>query len=421
LAESTISRVWNAFRNNTPEQVPQYGEVRYSVRPDRPRFSFGNERSIIASIYNRLALDIASSKIQHVRVDENERFLETINSGLNDCLNVSANLDQTGTAFLQDAAISLFDDGAIAIVAVDTTRDPTDSDNFDVRSLRVGKIREWYPSSVRVDIYNEQTGKHEEVILPKRSVAIIENPLYTIMNEQNSTLKRLLNKLNLLDSIDNISASGKLDMIIQLPYALKSEAKADRAAQRMQEIQDQLSNSDLGIAYTDATEKITQLNRPVENKLMAQVEYLTSMLYSQLGLTTSIMDGTAEEATMLNYYKRTIKPVTAAIVDSMYRTFVSKTGRTQGQRLMVYADPFMLVPMSSLADIADKLTRNEVLSSNDMRSVIGFKPDPDPESDKLRNKNLNDPNKTPPQSQPKIQIQNPIASPEGGIQLDDET
>jgi len=411
LAESIgmrISRAWNAFLSRgdsfTPPQFT--GEVSYSSRPDRPRFNYGNERSMVASIYNRLALDVASTKIQHVRVDENERYLETIRSGLNDCLTVSANIDQTGTAFIQDAAMTLFDEGCIAIVAVDTTRDPTISDAYDVNSLRVGKIVEWYPSSVRVNLYNERTAKHEELILPKWSVAIVENPLYSIMNEPNSTLKRLVVKLNLLDTVDNIHASGKLDLILQLPYIIKTEARKEQAERRRKDIEEQLKNSELGIAYTDGTEKVIQLNRPVENSLMAQIEYLTSMLYGQLGLTTSILEGSADEPTMLNYFKRTIEPVTLSIVDSMYRTFISKTARTQGQRLMIYNDPFRLVPMSTMADIADKFTRNEVLSSNDMRSIIGFKPDPNPDSDELRNKNI-----TPPTPQ--------LAVPEGGIKVDD--
>lgn len=397
-----ISRAWNAFFNKTESFLNNWG-ARYSTRPDRSRLSFGNERSIIAAVYNRLALDVSEMNVQHVRVDENGRYLSDVKSGLNDCLTVSANIDQTGTAFLHDVAMSLFDEGSIAIVPVDTTRDPTDSDAYDVNSLRVGKITEWYPQAVRVKVYNERTGKHEEITLPKWSVAIVENPLYAIMNEPNSTLKRLIRKLNLLDAVDEQSSSGKLDLIIQLPYLIKNAARKDQAEARRKDIEDQLRGSEYGIAYTDGTEKIVQLNRPAENNLMGQIEYLTSMLYSQLGLTMAIMDGTADEKTMINYYKRTIEPITDAIVDSMNRTFISKTARTQGQRLMVFVDPFKLVPMSVLAELADKFTRNEILTGNEFRAIIGFKPKKDPAADQLRNKNIT-----------------PASTPEGGMILDEE-
>lgn len=410
-----ISRAWNAFVSRSENFVRTIYESgsSYSSRPDRSRFTMGNERSIIASVYNRLALDVASMRIQHVRTDENKRYIGDIDSGLNTCVNLSANIDQTGTAFLQDAAMSLFDEGAIAIVPVDTTRDPTDSDAYDVNSLRVGKIKDWFPRAVRIELYNDNTGRREEVVLPKTAVAIVENPLYAIMNEPNSTLKRLVSKLNMLDVVDEQSSSGKLDLIIQLPYIIKSEARKAQAEERRASIEEQLRGSQHGIAYTDGTEKIIQLNRPTENNLMAQIEYLTSMLYSQLGLTTSIMDGSADEATMLNYYKRTIETVTNAIVESMARTFISKTARTQGQMLMTFADPFKLVPMAALTEMADKFTRNEILSSNEIRGIIGFKPSTEPNADVLRNKNLNP-------------VPLPLGSgtalpetPEGGINLDE--
>lgn len=385
-----IARAWNAFRNTGGQFIRSIYEsgASYSSRPDRSRFSLGNERSIIASVYNRLALDVASMKIQHVRVDKDERYTDTIPDGLNTCLTLSANLDQTAKAFIQDAAMSLFDEGAIAIVAVDTTNDPTNSDEFDVTSLRVGKVRDWYPQAVRIELYNERTGIREEITLPKRSVALVENPLYAVMNEPNSTLKRLVAKLNMLDSVDAQSSSGKLDLIIQLPYLIKTEARKKQAEDRRAAIEEQLQDSKYGIAYTDATEKVVQLNRPAENNLMAQIEYLTSMLYSQLGLTTSIMDGSADEATMLNYTRRTIEPVVGAIVDSMERTFLSKTARSQGQKLMAFTDPFKLVPMATLADAADKFTRNEVMTGNDVRAAMGMKPSTAPSANELRNKNI---------------------------------
>jgi hypothetical protein len=414
-----VSRAWNAFFTRSEKFARSIFDVgsRSSTRPDRSRLTFGNEKSIIASVYNRLAIDIAAMQIQHVKVDENGRYLSGISSNLNDCLTVSANVDQTGTAFLQDVAMSLFDEGVVGIVPVDTTKDPEDSDAYDVLSLRVGKIREWYPAAVRIDLYNEQVGKHEEIVLPKRLVAIVENPLYAIMNEPNSTLKRLVRKLNLLDVVDEQSSSGKLDLIIQLPYIIKSEARREQAEARKKAIEDQLRGSEYGIAYTDGTEKIIQLNRPTENNLMAQIEYLTSMLYSQLGLTTGVMDGTADETTMLNYYRRTVEPVTTAIVESMTRTFISKTARTQGQRLMLFHDAFQLVSMADLAEAADKFTRNEILSSNDIRALLGFKPSKEKQADQLKNKNIK-----PATAQVINQVpnQNPTETPEGGMNVDGE-
>lgn len=335
-----------------------------------------------------MALDISSLRIQHVFVDENEQYTGGKDSGLNECLTRSANIDQTGPAFIRDAVVSLFDEGAIAIVPVDTTYDPTNSDAYDVTSLRVAKITQWYPRSVQVEVYNDRTGNRETLTLPKTTVAVVENPLYNIMNQPNSTLKRLIRKLNLLDAVDEQSGSGKLDLIIQLPYVIKSEAREKQAEKRRKDIEDQLKDSQYGVAYTDGTEKITQLNRPAENNLMTQIEYLTSMLYSQLGITEGIMDGTADEATMLNYLRRTIEPVAQEIITSMERTFISKTARTQGQRLKFFSDPFKLVPMTVLADAADKFTRNEVLTGNDVRGVIGFKPSKEPTANQLRNKNI---------------------------------
>lgn len=401
-----ISRAWNAFRNKKdPYLVSPFGEGYSSTsRPGRARFSVGNERSLNTSVYNRMAIDVSTLKIQHVRVDEDGNFVEIIKSGLHDCLNVSANIDQTAPAFMQEAAISLFDQGVIAIVPVDTTRDPTDSDAYDVNSLRVGAIKQWYPRHARIDLYNDRTGKHEEITLPKNTIAIVENPLYNVMNEPNSTLNRLIRKLNLLDVVDEESSSGRLDIIIQLPYLLKTEARREQAEKRRKDIEAQLRGSEYGIAYTDGTENVIQLNRPTENNLMSQIEYLTSMLYSQLGLTMSVMDGTADEATMINYYKRTIEPVTNAIVNSMSRTFISKTARTQGQKLMAFNDLFGLVPMSDLAEMADKFTRNEILSSNEFRGIMGYKPSNQPGANELRNKNLN-----------------PVETPEGGINVDERT
>lgn len=389
---------WNAFLNNRdPTYYNSNVGSGYSYRPDRPRLTRGNERSIVTSIYNRMALDVAAITIQHCKLDEDGRFVEVIKSGLNNCLTLDANLDQTGRAFKQDAIISMFDEGYIALVPIDTTIDPKVTGSYDIQSMRVGKILEWFPKHVRVRVYNERTGLKEDILVPKSTTAIVENPLYVVMNQPNSTMQRLIRKLNLLDAIDEQSSSGKLDLIIQLPYVIKSDARRRQAEDRRKDIEDQLAGSKYGIAYTDGTEKITQLNRSVDNNLMKQIEYLTSMLYSQLGITQSIMDGTADEKTMLNYYNRSIEPIVAAIVDEMNRKFLTKTARTKGQAILFFRDPFKLVPVAELAEIADKFTRNEIATSNEMRQVIGWKPSDDPNADKLRNSNLNheEPENTP--------------------------
>lgn len=388
---SRLKHAWNAFFNKDPTNFYRDVGVGYTFRPDRPRLSRGNERSIVTSIYNRIALDVASVDIQHVRLDEHGRFLEVIDSGLNNCLNVEANLDQTGRAFRQDVVMSLLDEGAVAIVPVDTTIDPSVSTSYDIDSMRTGKILEWYPKHVKVRVYNERTGNKDDIVLPKKQVAIIENPLYAVINEPNSTMQRLIRKLNLLDAVDDRCCSGKLDLIIQLPYVVKGETKRNQAEQRRKDIEDQLVNSSYGIAYTDGTERITQLNRPVENNLMKQIEYLTSMLYSQLGLTQSILDGTADEKTMLNYNNRTVEVFLSAITDEMIRKFLTKTARSQKQSIKFFTDPFRLVPVNDIAEIADKLTRNEIASSNEIRQLIGWKPSDDPRADELRNKNLSEP------------------------------
>lgn len=383
---------WNAFRNANPLRVYDQDVGASSFyRPDRVRFSRGNERSIVTSVYNRIALDVAALDVKHVRLDDNDRFVEEIDSDLNSCFTLAANIDQTGRAFFQDVVMSLLDEGAIAIIPVDTTIDPTISDSYKIETLRTGQILEWYPKHVRVKAYNESTGKKEEIILPKDTTAIIENPLFAVINEPNSTMQRLIHKLNLLDSIDEQSGSGKLDLIIQLPYVIKSEARRQQAEQRRKDIEMQLSGSKYGIAYTDGTERITQLNRAVENNLMNQIEYLTSMLYSQLGITQAILDGTADEGTMLNYYNRTIEPIISAITDEMKRKFLTKTARTQGQSIEFFRDPFKLVPVAQISEIADKFTRNEIMTSNEIRQIVGMKPSKDPAADELRNKNLSAP------------------------------
>lgn len=382
---------WNAFMNKDPTVEYRDTGASYFYRPDRPRFTRGNERSIVNSIYNRIALDVAAIDIFHCKLDEEGRYIETVNSGLNNCLNIEANIDQTGRAFKQDIVQSMFDEGAIAIVPVDTTVNPKVTGSYDINSMRVGKITQWYPKHVKIKLYNDQTGNKEEIILPKKTVAIIENPLYAVINEPNSTMQRLIRKLNLLDQIDEQSGSGKLDLIIQLPYVIKSEARKQQAEDRRKNIEMQLSGSKYGIAYTDGTERITQLNRPVENNLLKQIEYLTSMLYSQLGITQAVMDGTADEKTMLNYHTRTIEPIISAIVDAMKRTFLTKTARSQRQSIMFFRDPFKLVPVAELAEIADKMTRNEIMSSNEFRQKMGLKPSDDPKADELRNSNLNHP------------------------------
>lgn len=387
---SRLKHAWNAFTGNIQMNYRDLG-MSYPYRADRPRMSRGNERSIVTSVYNRIALDVAALNVQHVRLDENGRFLSVIDDGLNNCLTLEANVDQTARSFIQDVVISMFDEGSVAIVPVDTTTDPNVSGSYDIQSLRVGQILDWYPQYIRTRVYNEQTGRKEDIVVPKSAVAIIENPLYAVINEPNSTMQRLIRKLNLLDVIDEQSGSGKLDLIIQLPYVIKTEARRQQAENRRKDIESQLSGSKYGIAYTDGTEHITQLNRSVNNNLMSQIEYLTSMLYSQLGITQSILDGTADEKTMLNYNNRTIEPIISAIVDEMKRKFLTKTARSQHQSISFFRDPFKLVPVNDIAEIADKFTRNEIMTSNEIRKVVGMKPSEDPRADELRNKNLSAP------------------------------
>ena len=398
-----LKHAWNAFTNQE-DRIRSYGDygASYGLRPDRVRLNVSNERSIISSIYTRIGIDVSSVDLKHVRLDENGRYLSDIDSGLNTCLTLEANIDQAARAFKQDVAMSLLDRGVIAIVPVDTTLNPNTTGGYDIQTMRVAEIVSWFPNHVGLRLYNQQTGQKEEITLPKSFVAIIENPLYSVMNEPNSTLQRLIRKLNLLDSVDEQTSSGKLDLIIQLPYVIKSEARKQQAEQRRKDIEVQLKGSQYGIAYTDGTERITQLNRPAENNLLTQVEYLTKLLYGQLGLTEEIFNGTADEKTMLNYYNRTIEPILAAIAQGMKRTFSTKTARSQNQSIEFFRDPFKLVAVSDVAEIADKFTRNEILSSNEVRAIIGYKPDPAPKSDELRNKNL------PPTEEPMI--------PEGELQ-----
>lgn len=379
---------WDVFRNREPTYYNIGSSSTY--RPDRIRTFIRNEQSIVTSIYTRIALDVASINIRHCRVDENGRFKEYISSGLDNCLNLEANIDQTGRAFKQDIVESMFDEGVVAMVPVDTTIDPTVTGSYDIQTMRTGKILEWYPEHVKVQLYNQKTGHREELILPKRIVGIIENPMYSIINEPNSTMQRLIRKLTLLDRVDETTSSGKLDMIIQLPYVIKSESRRKEADKRKKDIEEQLKGP-YGIAYVDGTEKIIQLNRPVENNLMKQVEYLRNELYSQLGITQEVLNGTADEQTMLNYNSRTIEPIVSAITDEMTRKFLTKTARSQSQTIMFFRDPFRLVPVNNIAEIADKFTRNEILTSNEIRGVIGFKPSDDPKADKLINSNLNQP------------------------------
>lgn len=384
-----LQHSWNAFMNKDPTY--NFIGASYGYRPDRVRFTRGNERSIVTSVYNRIALDVAAINIQHVQLDDDGRFLNVISSGLNNCLSLEANIDQTGRAFIQDIVMSMMDEGCVAIVPVDTDISPDISTGFDISSMRVGQILDWYPQHIKVRVYNEQKGKKYDIVLPKKNVAIIENPLYAVINEPNSTMQRLIRKLNLLDAVDEQSSSGKLDLIIQLPYVIKSEARRKQAEMRRKDIERQLSGSKYGIAYTDGTERITQLNRSVENNLMKQIEYLTSMLYSQLGITQAILDGTADEKTMLNYYNRSIEPIISAIADEMKRKFLTKTARTQNKSIMFFRDPFKLVPVADIAEISDKFTRNEIATSNEIRQVIGWKPSKDPKADELRNSNLSKP------------------------------
>jgi hypothetical protein len=386
----SLRHAWNAFLNQAPSDPIRsagYG-ISYGGRPDRVRLNASNERSLISSIYTRLGIDVASTEIRHVRLDDNDRFLEEIDSGLNNCLKLEANLDQAARAFRQDIATTLFDKGVAAIVPVDTSINPSTSGGFDIKTLRVGEVLQWYPKHVRINLYNEETGRREEITLEKKFVAIIENPLYAVMNEPNSTLQRLIRKINILDAIDEQSGSGKLDIIIQLPYVIKSEARKQQAEQRRSDIEFQLKGSKYGIAYTDGTEKITQLNRPAENNLLEQVKFLTEMLYAQLGLTKEVIDGTADEAAMLNYHFRTIEPLVGAIVEGMRRSFLTKTARSQKQQILYFRDPFKLVPLTDIAEIADKFTRNEILSSNELRGIIGFKPSKDKKADQLVNSNM---------------------------------
>ena len=388
-----IKHSWNAFLNRDPTyNYRDLGGPSYGYRPDRMRFTRGNERSIVTSVYNRIALDAASIDIMHVQLDKDGRFESIRESALNECLTRNANIDQTGRAFIQDVVMSMLDEGCVAIVPVDTTFNPDITNSYDINTMRTAKIVEWYPAHVKVNLYNDRTGRKEDLILPKKTVAIIENPLYAVINEPNSTMQRLIRKLNLLDVIDEQSGSGKLDLIIQLPYVIKTDARRQQAEQRRKDIEMQLSGSKYGIAYTDGTERITQLNRSVDNNLMKQIEYLTSMLYSQLGITQAILDGSADDKTMLNYYNRTIEPIVSAIVDEIQRKFLTKTAITQKQAIAYFRDPFRLVPVNEIAEIADKFTRNEIMTSNEIRQIVGMKPSKDPNADELRNKNLSESN-----------------------------
>ena len=389
---SRLKHAFNAFMNRDPTDrgLANSGSGS-SIRPDRPRFTRGKDRTIVTAICNRIAIDVAAININHCRIDSNGRYVETINSSLNNCLNVEANTDQTGRAFKQDIVMSMLDEGVVAIVPIDTSMNPTITNSYDILTLRTGKVIEWFPNHVTVRVYNERKGYQEDIKLPKKMVAIVENPLYAVMNEPNSIMQRLVRKLSLLDEIDEQSGSGKLNMIIQLPYVIKSDARKRQAEDRTKEIEEQLTKSKFGIAYADGTEKIIQLNRALDNNLMNQIEYLTNMVYSQLGISQSILDGSANEQTLLNYNSRTIEPIVSAIVDEMTRKFLTKTARTQNQTIMFFSDPFKLVPVNNIADIADKFTRNEILTSNEIRQIIGMKPSNDPKADKLINSNLNQP------------------------------
>lgn len=391
-----LQHAWNAFTNRDPtEQYNYTGGYSSSYRPDRPRLSRGNERSIATSVFNRIAMDAAAINISHAKVDQNGRFISYVDSGLNNCLTLEANKDQTGRSFIQDVVLSMLDEGCVAIVPVDTSINPNVTNSVDILTLRTGKIKEWYPDKVLVELYNDQKGINEDITLFKSAIGIVENPLYAVINEQNSTLQRLIRKLILLDSVDNQSSSGKLDMIIQLPYVIKTDARRKEAEKRKKDLEDQLAGSKYGIGYIDGTEKVTQLNRSIENNLMAQIEYLTSMLYSQLGITTGVLDGTANDMTMLNYYSRTIEPILTAVCEEMKRKFLTKTARTQGQSIIYMRDPFKLLPLTNLAEIADKFTRNEILSANEIRQGMGIRPSDDPKADKLQNSNMPQPQEQP--------------------------
>lgn len=402
---SRLKSAWNAFRNRDPTYNYANIGMGYTYRPDRVRFTRGNERSIVTSLFNRIAIDAANVNIRHCRLDENERFIEVIDSNLNKCLSLEANVDQTGRAFIQDAVMSMLDEGCVALVPVDTTIDPEVSGSYDILSMRTGKILEWYPQHVKVRVYNDRTGRKEDIRISKKAVSIVENPLYAVINEPNSTMQRLIRKLSLLDVTDEQTASGKLDLIIQLPYVIKTEARRQQAEIRRKDIENQLMSSKYGIAYADGTERITQLNRSVENNLMKQIEYLTNMVYSQLGITQAVLDGTADEKTMLNYTNRTIEPIVSAIVDELKRKFLTKKARSQLQTIMFFRDPFKLVPVNNIAEIADKFTRNEIMTSNEIRQIIGMKPSDDPKADQLINSNI---------SQPAEETVDPVEDIEGG-------
>ncbi len=389
---SRLKHAFNAFMNRDPTYKPTGSS--YSSRPDRPRLSRGNERSIITSIFNRIALDVAGIDIKHCRLDENNRYIEDIKSNLNECLSTEANIDQTGRAFIQDVVMSMLDEGCVAIVPVDTTINPKITSSYDILSMRTGKILDWYPEHVRVRVYNDKTGEKEDILLPKKQVGIIENPLYAVVNEHNSTMQRLKRKLALLDVTDEQTASGKLDLIIQLPYVVKTEARREQANRRRQDLEEQLAGSKYGIAYADGTEKITQLNRSLENNLLKQIEYLTNIVYSQLGITQEVLNGTADEKTMLNYNNRTVEPILSAIVNEMKRKFLTKTARSQGQSISYFTNPFKLVPVNDMAEIADKFTRNEIMTSNEIRQVIGMRPSDDHKADELINSNISQPDET---------------------------
>lgn len=399
-----LQHAWNAFFGRDAPTQADYGPS-YGYRPDRRLLRRSSDKSIATAIYNRIAMDVASVGIKHVRVDQNERYIEEIKSGLDNCITLDANIDQTGRAFIHDAVLSMLDEGCVALVPIDTSLDPMVSGSYDIQTIRVGKIVGWYPEYVRVEVYNKKTGRREEIVLPKKVCAIIENPLYSVINEPNSTMQRLIRKLNLMDALDEQASSGKLDLIIQLPYVIKTEQRRAQAEKRRKDIEQQLAGSKYGIAYTDGTEKITQLNRSLENNLLNQIEFLTNQLYNQIGLTEDVFNGTANEQAMLNYNNRTIEPILSAICDEMTRKFITKTARTQGQRIKFFNEPFKLVPVEKLADIADKFTRNEILSPNEIRGIVGFKPVEDPEADELRNRNIN---------KNSDQQDNPMAMPENG-------
>lgn len=389
---SRLKNAWNAFFNRAPTETAyrDYGPSSY-VRPDRPRFNYGNERSIITAIFNRIALDVSAIDMFEVETDDDNRFLSIKKTGLNNCLTLEANIDQTGRAFCFDVAMSMLDEGVVALVPIETTVDPLKTSSYDILSMRTGKVVEWYPRYVKVEVYNDRTGKKEKIVLPKNMVSIVENPFYAVMNAPNSTLKRLIRKLNILDAIDEQSGSGRLDLIIQLPYTIKTDTRRQQAEQRRSDIEKQLTGSKYGIAYADGTERIVQLNRPVENNLLTQIKYLTELLFSQLGITQAILDGSAGEVEMLNYNNRIIEPILSAIVDEMKRKFLTKTARSQNRSIMFFKDPFKLVPVSQLAEISDKMTRNEIMTSNEVRQIIGLRPSDDPAADELRNKNLSQP------------------------------